>query len=693
MHIPILYCSSLLFLLFSGVCCSQPWAWVNGSNQINPLPVFGAQGIAAPSNSPGGRGFACSCFNAATGTFWLFGGWSTPVPNNNSSYYSQDLWKYELATGQWTWMKGPSTVNTAGIYGTLGVPAAANNPGSRISGVMWVDNAGDLWLFGGFGYIGSSLGSFNDLWKYDVSTNEWTWMKGSNALNSIGNYGVQGIPALGNNPPARHGAKGFKDSQGNLCLFGGSSQYPNSILGRNDIWRYSATTNEWTWIKGSNLGNQNGSYGTQGMPALANNPGSRSHTALWQDNNSDIWIFGGYGMSTNSSGYLNDLWKYEWSTNSWTWITGNDQLVNQPGIYGVMGIGSASNLAGARWGSATWIDNAGDFWLFGGIGYIPNTLSPPELNDLWKYEVSSNTFIWKKGTNSAWSLGNYGPLGVASPSYYPSGREESAYWKDANGNFWLFGGQGVASSMGMGLGETGDLWCLQQCTFSIIPIVCANSVVCQGNAVMLSANGAGTYSWSNSQTTAFTVVWPSASAIFSLTGLDLAGCAYTSTIPITVKPNLLNIISSKDTVCTGEMAILTATGCIAYNWVGLAGVASVTVSPIIGTNYQVFGLDTSGCTFSHSHFISVLPCTGIKALSEEERDFSVYPNPSKGEFFVETNSASDLLLMDGLGQTIVQQRLDAGKNSVELDNPVPGTYYLRVSNASRNVMVKTITLR
>jgi hypothetical protein len=56
-----------------------------------------------------------------------------------------------------------------GVYGTLGVPAAGNVPGSRAEGVGWTDKNGHLWLFGGSGLdsVGSLL-RLNDLWEYQL---------------------------------------------------------------------------------------------------------------------------------------------------------------------------------------------------------------------------------------------------------------------------------------------------------------------------------------------------------------------------------------------------------------------------------------------------------------------------------------------------------------------------------------------
>jgi hypothetical protein len=49
----------------------------------------------------------------------------------------------------WTWMGGSSTSNQAGVYGTLGMPAAGNFPGDRYSASSWTDSSDNFWLFGG----------------------------------------------------------------------------------------------------------------------------------------------------------------------------------------------------------------------------------------------------------------------------------------------------------------------------------------------------------------------------------------------------------------------------------------------------------------------------------------------------------------------------------------------------------------
>jgi len=79
-------------------------------------------------------------------------------------------------------MGGSNTTDQIGTYGALGTPATGNIPGSRSWASSWTDSSGNLWLFGGYGYDAyDNLGSLNDLWIFDSSTNEWKWADGSNS--------------------------------------------------------------------------------------------------------------------------------------------------------------------------------------------------------------------------------------------------------------------------------------------------------------------------------------------------------------------------------------------------------------------------------------------------------------------------------------------------------------------------------
>ena len=132
------------------------WTWVAGpDSSLPPSAVYGTQGVAAPPNLPGPRAGSVSWIDAS-GNLWLFGG--NGDISNASPYMIgllDDLWEFSPGTGQWTWISGSATVNAAGVYGDMGIPAAANIPTARYGAGSWIDASGNLWLFGG-----SSFGGF-----------------------------------------------------------------------------------------------------------------------------------------------------------------------------------------------------------------------------------------------------------------------------------------------------------------------------------------------------------------------------------------------------------------------------------------------------------------------------------------------------------------------------------------------------
>ena len=380
------------------------WTWINGSDTI------GAPGIAASSNTPGARQGAIT-WTDALGNLWLMGGVGLA---SNSQGFLNDLWKYDHATNRWTWIKGSNQLNQSGIYGEQGIAAVSNTPGARQEAVSWTDASGNFLLMGGYGYGSStnSTGVLNDLWKYNIVTNEWTWIKGSNLINQTGVYGIQGIAATSNIPGGRYGAVSWKDAFGKLWLMGGSASTSASYM--NDLWKYDPATNQWTWMKGSSQPNQLGLYGTRGVAAVSNTPGARAGAVSWTDASGNLWLMGGYGNSAK-----NDLWKYNPATNQWAWMKGSSQTF-QYGIYGAQGVAADNNTPGSRHSSVSWTDAGGNFWLMGGYGLGSTGYNGSgELNDLWKYNPSTNLWTWMKGYPYPDQRGLYGTQGVAAVNNTP----------------------------------------------------------------------------------------------------------------------------------------------------------------------------------------------------------------------------------------------------------------------------------
>jgi len=494
---------------------SNEWTWMGGSNLPNQSGVYGTLGVSAPDNIPGavppsGSGRAVG-WTDKNGNLWVFGaGGNSPYFNTwgaTEDGVPNDLWEFNPSTNQWTWMGGSSTISGCdyyygcgipGVYGTLGVPAAGNFPGSRWGASSWTDPSGNLWLFGGAGHGACcSLGNgpdwtsdLNDLWKFNPSTNEWAWMSGSSTSLYIGSsgyresgvYGTLGVPAASNVPGGRYYASTWTDKAGNLWLFGGQG-YDGTNLNvgyLNDLWKFDLSTHEWTWMSGSSsLGACTGSigqcgvpgvYGVLGTPGAGNTPGSRSGAASWTDASGNLWLFGGIGYdAAGTFGDLNDLWKYDPNSNQWTWIRGVNNMpcksyqqsgstfqgvfCGQLSINGILGVSSPGNAPGGRSPVASWTDSSGNFWLFGGIGLDASGQFTGNINDLWYFNPSTKEWVWMGGGTEAGNCvsgdlyvncgdqpGSYGVLGTAALGNLPGSRINAVSLTDNSGNFWLFSG-------------------------------------------------------------------------------------------------------------------------------------------------------------------------------------------------------------------------------------------------------------
>jgi N-acetylneuraminic acid mutarotase len=416
------------------------WTWESGDNLAGQAGVYGTKGTASSSNFPGARGYSVSWFDSS-GKPWFFGGHGYDSASNSG--HLNDLWKYNPTTLEWTWVSGSHTVNQSGSYGTRGTAAPTNVPGARDTCASWLDSSGKLWLFGGFGFDSAgAAGDLNDLWKYDPTTLEWTWVSGSHTVNQSGSYGTRGTAAPTNVPGARYGATSWLDSSGKLWLFGGFESDPAGDL--NDLWKFDPTTLEWTWVSGSDTAFQAGVYGTRGTADPLNFPGARDKSASWLDSSGKLWLFGGVGYDlAGNLGQLNDLWMYDPTTLEWTWVSGSN-TINQSGIYGTQGTASSSNAPGGNCGANSWLDSNGKLWLFGGSGY-DSSGNLGVLNDLWKYDPTTLEWTWVSGSKTANQQGDYGTQGRRVLTNVPGGRLKSVSWLDSSGRLWLFGGSGYAS--------------------------------------------------------------------------------------------------------------------------------------------------------------------------------------------------------------------------------------------------------
>ncbi len=650
------------------------WTWMD-----NRGVSWGVQGIPSVNNYPGGHGFGALTWTDNNNNLWVYAG--------VQSGWDGNLWRYNIGTADWTWMKGPGNCSCfAPVYGVKGVAAPTNEPGTRAEvSCSWKDAAGNLWFFGGQACNGScngasTNGGLSDVWKFDVGTNEWTWMSGPNTSFQPAVYGTKGVGSTTNTPGGRFVYASGKQLNGEFLLFGGNADYPANEL--NDVWKYNSTTDQWTWLAGPNAQNQPAVYGTKCVEAAANVPGSGREVRIrWTDDCGNLWVFGTGPHST----MVNDLWRYSIATGRWTWVSGTN-LPNQTGTYGTMGVSSPTNVPGARKGGSPW-RTATHFYMFGGTsGSLLNS-----INDLWRYRPDKPTagFTPSASTGCAPVTVNF------TNTSTPGCNEIKSY-------LWNFGGgvndtstlinpshtystNGIFTVSLLVINCTGSKDSITQSLTigSIVASVSTTTASCTGNnatATITPSSGTSpfTYNWNNGQTTS--IATGLAAGNYSATVTDASGCSITQTVTISSNSTLSVTVSSTQAGCTGNFGTATAnasggTNPLTYVWDN--GQSTSVATGLAPGNYTATITDGAGCTITQTVSVTSSSTFSITVSATQAACAS-----SNG---TATANASG-------GTNPLTYSWDNGQNSQTATGLTAGSYSATVTDANGCTQMQTVSV-
>jgi CotH kinase protein/Immunoglobulin domain/Secretion system C-terminal sorting domain len=157
---------------------------------------------------------------------------------------------------------------------------------------------------------------------------------------------------------------------------------------------------------------------------------------------------------------------------------------------------------------------------------------------------------------------------------------------------------------------------IQNFTLPNVSISSSAMQVCAGNSATLTAAGANSYVWSNSQAGTSIIVSPASATTYTTTGTDLNGCTNSANISIGILAQpIITIASNKVSLCLGDTAILSANGANTYAWNNGQTSANISASPTAPTVYSVVGTSALGCSASQNFTINPLALPNVSATS------------------------------------------------------------------------------
>lgn len=222
------------------------------------------------------------------------------------------------------------------------------------------------------------------------------------------------------------------------------------------------------------------------------------------------------------------------------------------------------------------------------------------------------------------------------------------------------------------------------------PTVIANSgTICAGKSFTIFPSGAATYTYSSGSA----IMTPVSNSTYSVIGTNSFGCvspapAISQVSVLPLPP--LQVVSSNTSICTGDIATLTASGAGSYIMHGYSFNPTIAITPSTTTQFTVVGIGSNGClkSFVITQFVEL--CTITTENLEKGLRLNIYPNPNKGQFYVESAIEVDIELFSLLGQVLKREHLLPGINLFSLDNCAPGVYFIRPAGLQSGPPTKVV---
>ena len=262
-------------------------------------------------------------------------------------------------------------------------------------------------------------------------------------------------------------------------------------------------------------------------------------------------------------------------------------------------------------------------------------------------------------------------------------------------------GAGCVSTKTIGVSYIGN-----NPTFSL---TASNTTVCSGGFVSLSPNNsnASSYLWSNGATGFNTIVNPSVTTTYSLTGYSGGVCSTTKTITINVAPDpTVTVTSSAPTLCAGQSVTITITGTAPTSFTGNVnntspeipgGAPSLSgfyvITPTVSTYQQILVHQSGTCTKTFYYNQIVVDCgpVGINEI-DNSNTISIYPNPANDFMTIslaaEPTESTTIFIINALGEMVLTEKVTSINTTLNTSNLTNGIYFIKVESKNGSVIRK-----
>ena len=208
--------------------------------------------------------------------------------------------------------------------------------------------------------------------------------------------------------------------------------------------------------------------------------------------------------------------------------------------------------------------------------------------------------------------------------------------------------------------------------------ITADTGICPGVSIPLSATGGGTYDWQpaglvNNPSIANPVANPATGTIFTVNVTGSNGCSASDSVFVDVHPDIILNVSNDTFYCEGLSMQLNASGASSYNWSPSIGLSNTNIgnpvaSPVNSQIYMVTGTDAFGCTASETVSITVNPLPVV--------------NLSQGDVTICVNTSIQLGASGGVTYRWTPSQ---GLDDPRISNPIASpnnkiTYFVRVKD-------------